>query len=84
MHRHWVKKNNVKSFFLFYRPPPHPKKNPGKDFLGFGIFHLGKSGSLAFVGSWAGAKNIKCLSCDRTEVLFDFLGENKLREGEAS
>lgn len=48
------------------------------------MFHLVKSGSLALAGSWGGAKKIKCLSCGRTEVLFDFLGENKLGGGAAS
>lgn len=60
------------------------KKHPEKDFLGFGMFHLVKFGSLALAGSWGGAKKIKCLSCGRTEVLFDFLGENKLGGGAAS
>ena len=60
------------------------EKNPWKRNLGFGMFHLVKSGSLALAGSWGGAKTIKYLSCGRTEVLFDFLGENKLGGGEAS
>lgn len=72
IYRHWVKK--IKIFFLSFSP--HGKKNPEKDFLGFGMFHLAKSGSLALAGSWGGAKKIKCLK-------YDFLGENKLGAGEA-
>lgn len=54
------------------------KKSLKKDFLGFGMFHLVKSGSLALAGSWGGAKKIKCLSCEvGQKFLFDFLGRKQ-------
>lgn len=38
--------------------------------------------SLAIAHCWDGAKKIRCLSSDREEGPFDFLGEHKLGECE--
>lgn len=74
----WVKKNKWKRFFLFFFP-----LQPWEGFSRFWNLSFMKVWSLASALSWGGAKKTRCLSSDRTEGIFDFLGEHKLGECEA-